>query len=309
MRTRAVNRDFGWIILAYLCAIGVAFICVAYWPSSLVPAFPSEQYHTLWRALIADVAATLVIFSFSQVFRNASFYDAYWSVTPPLLLAYWWWVHVPDLALLGIRESILGALVLAWSIRLTHNWARGWQGLTHVDWRYVDLKAKTGRWYPAVDLLGIELMPTLLVFLGCYPLWVVASTGPQDWRGSDLVWVILGMAAVWLEYRADNVLREFRQTNSVPGSVLQHDVWAWCRHPNYLGELGFWCTLAVAGAGVNSSGWVWLGFASMVALFVGISIPMIDKRQLENKPGYANYQLNVPSLIPMANKVSWRKRG
>ena len=37
----------------------------------------------LWLdTLVADVLATLVIFAFSRVYGNSSFYDAYWSVIP-----------------------------------------------------------------------------------------------------------------------------------------------------------------------------------------------------------------------------------
>ena len=39
-----------------------------------------------WLALlIADVVATLVTFVFSLIFGNASVYDPYWSVQPPVL--------------------------------------------------------------------------------------------------------------------------------------------------------------------------------------------------------------------------------
>src|ERR1700742_4843059 len=41
----------------------------------------------LWLdTLVADVLGTLVIFAFSRAYRNSSFYDAYWSVIPPVLL-------------------------------------------------------------------------------------------------------------------------------------------------------------------------------------------------------------------------------
>jgi steroid 5-alpha reductase family enzyme len=33
--------------------------------------------------------ATVVIFGFSRWFNNSSFYDAYWSIIPPLLALYW----------------------------------------------------------------------------------------------------------------------------------------------------------------------------------------------------------------------------
>ena len=42
-----------------------------------------------------------------------------------------------------------------------------------------------------------------------------------------------------------------------------------------------------------------LGFVLMGTLFLGISIPLIDKRQLSNKPDYGAYQREVPALIPL----------
>ena len=49
------------------------------------------RHRSLWLdGLIADLLATLVIFAASRLHRNSSFYDAYWSVLPPLLVVYWW---------------------------------------------------------------------------------------------------------------------------------------------------------------------------------------------------------------------------
>lgn len=302
----ARTEDFAWIVVAYLVAVGVALVAL-WW---------SAELDSLWRAAIADVCATLVIFVFSRAFANSSFYDAYWSVAPPLLLLFW--LLAADVSLQA-REGLLGMLVLLWSIRLTHNWARGWQGLSHVDWRYVDLRQQTGAWYPLVDLLGIQLMPTALVFLGCLPLWLIThheATGlPQPaWQWWDFIWLSVGAGSLWLEFRADNVLRAFRlQARSKEhmqagpaGKVLQHDVWAWCRHPNYLGELGFWFSLALAGYLTTADPLAWLGFVAMVLLFTTISIPMIDKRQLANKAEYAAYRDAVPALIPSIGR--WRDR-
>ena len=39
----------------------------------------------LWlKLLLADAAATVLTFCFSLLFRNASVYDPYWSVQPPV---------------------------------------------------------------------------------------------------------------------------------------------------------------------------------------------------------------------------------
>ena len=233
------------------------------------------------RALVTDVLATLVIFGFSLAFANASFYDAYWSVAPPFLAGYF---VVSQDAPLDVRTMLIVGLVVAWALRLTHNWARGWQGLQHEDWRYIDLRAKTGKAWWLVNLLGIHLFPTLLVFLGCIALQAALQPGTQSLGVLDVLASLVGWSALWLEDTADNQLRDFRMQQHSEGRVLDTGVWAWCRHPNYLGEIGFWFALflyawAAQGSSVFNPyfGAIW-GPVSMLALFVGISIPMIDKR-------------------------------
>ena len=65
------------VTVAYVLAVGVGAAWLLWGPST----------GRLWLdAFIADVIATLVVFIFSRAYRNSSFYDAYWSVIPPLLL-------------------------------------------------------------------------------------------------------------------------------------------------------------------------------------------------------------------------------
>lgn len=283
------GRDFAWILVAYAAALMTAGLVVVLLP----------ELNLWWQVFWADLAATVVIFGFSQVFKNSSFYDAYWSVAPPVILLFW----QVSLAQWDLRSLMAMLLVWAWAVRLTHNWARGWQGLGHVDWRYVDLKAKTGPWFFLVDLGGIHILPTLWVIFGCLPLWLMLSAGSAPLGGWDLVWPVVGAVAVYFEFRADNVLRQHRLSGV--GGVLDRDLWSLCRHPNYLGELGFWLALAMAGFVATGSSWAWLGFVGLLILFVGISIPMIEQRQVENKPAYADYQQRTPCLLPWRLNL-WR---
>ena len=89
--------------------------------------------------LIADAAATAVTFIFSLIFGNASVYDPYWSVQPPVILIAFLW---------GKRPTVLGILLAVavgfWAVRLTANWAYTFGDLTHQDWRYTMLSEKTG---------------------------------------------------------------------------------------------------------------------------------------------------------------------
>ena len=68
--------------------------------------------------------------------------------------------------------------------------------------------------------------------------------------------VTLTFGAIWLEARADKELRRFRLSNPPAGEFLHSGLWAWSRHPNYLGEMGFWWGLWLFALAANP-GWWW----------------------------------------------------
>src|ERR1700743_559683 len=81
----------------------------------------------LWLdTLVADVLGTLVIFAFSRAYRNSSFYDAYWSVIPPLLTFFWWGQAAPGVD--QLRCLLVAVVVVAWAGALTANWVHGFPG-------------------------------------------------------------------------------------------------------------------------------------------------------------------------------------
>ncbi len=296
------GKRFIWIVIAYGGAVLAAAILL--WRLS-----QWGVHSLLLQAAWADIAATVIIFAFSVAFRNSSFYDAYWSVAPPLLLLYWCWHGAPELAVSAqIRLLLVSLLVLWWALRLTHNWGRSWQGLHDQDWRYRDLQEQLGWLYWPVSLLGIHLMPTVWVFLGALGLYAVSGAAQLDGVASgavaglgrlDLLAALVGIAAVWIEMRADRQLGSFRRARASSAELLRTGVWSWCRHPNYLGEIGFWMALALFGtAAVPDAWWVWLGPAAMLLLFISVSIPMIERKLAQSKPGYGAYQAQTPMLIP-----------
>lgn len=286
------GRAFLWIVVAYLVAVIVG----------LITGIALGDRHPIAVALAADVAATVAIFAFSFAFGNSSFYDAYWSVAPPIVAVFF--ALAPGSIGVFDRQLLVIALVLLWAVRLTWNWARGFEGLHHEDWRYVDLRAKAGRggyWF--VSFFGLHLMPTLIVFLGSLPLWLALHDGMDRLNGLDLVAALVTLAGIALEFFADNTLRRFRLAKPAPGAILEQGLWAWSRNPNYLGEILFWLGLALFS--LAASGfvwWAWLGVAAMVAMFLGTSIPMKEARMLARRPAYAERQRRVSLLIPLPPK-------
>jgi len=285
------GRSLALVTLAYVLAIAVGVGWLWFGP------------HTgrMWLdTLIADILATLVIFVFSRIYRNSSFYDAYWSVIPPLLALYWW--YQGPLGLTGpesLRCWLLIVVMTYWAVRLTGNWAYSFAGLHHEDWRYPLLRAGAGRFEFLADLFGIHLFPTVQVFVGMLPVYV-ALTRP----GEGLVWLtwlafLVGMVAVTVELIADVQMHRFVAERRT-GAAMDRGLWAWSRHPNYVGEIGFWFSLALFGiaASPRDTWWLFVGVALMVAMFLGASIPLMEKRSLERRPQYQQVIDRVSRLVP-----------
>ncbi len=275
------------VLLAYVLAIGVG----AAW----LYLGPDTAY--LWLdGLIADVLATLVIFAFSRIHRNSSFYDAYWSVLPPLLAAYWWSESAPN----DLRALLVTLVITAWAVRLTANWALLFPGLHHEDWRYPMLReGRSGATEVAVDLVAIHLVPTLQVLLGMVPVYVAVTVAGRDVGWLDWLALLVGLGAVLLELVADRQMQRFTR-HRAPGAVMDRGLWGWSRHPNYLGEITFWFSLGLFGLAAAPSDWwfVFVGAIAMLLLFLLASIPMMEKRSLERRPTYQDVIDRVPMLLP-----------
>jgi steroid 5-alpha reductase family enzyme len=277
-------RSGTWVLLAYLLAGGAA----------VGVALALGQRHPLLVAGAADLAAMLVIFAFSVAFNNSSFYDAYWSVGPLALCAYY--TRGPSTP----RQLAVLALVALWGLRLTYNWWRGWRGLEHEDWRYVDIRRATGRLYWPVSLLGIHLMPTAMVFAGCLPLYVALGSGGAAPVPLDGAALVLTAAAIWIEARADRQLRDFVSSKPAQGAIMDSGLWALCRHPNYLGEILFWWGLYLFAVAVDAGAW-WTGTGALAisVLFGVVSLPLIERRMLKRRPDYKEHCEKVPLLFPL----------
>lgn len=251
-------------------------------------------------AALADVAATLVVFLGSRWYDNTSLYDAYWSVAPPFLLL-WFVVHPGGAGVElpsggnALRLLLLGVPLLAWAVRLTWNWARGWHGLHEEDWRYADFRRLGGLYWP-LSLFGLHLFPTAQVFLGMVPAaWAAREASPPGalaWLGAAVV-----TGAVVLQGVADEQLRRF-VARGERGAVLREGLWARSRHPNYLGEIGVWLGVLLAGLDAGAPGWAAAGFVAITAMFVFVSIPLMERRQLAKRPGYQRVVDEVPMLLP-----------
>lgn len=238
----------------------------------------------LWlNLLIADVVATVVTFIFSLIFGNASVYDPYWSVQPPVILTAF---------ALGRELTALGVL-----LRLTANWAYTFGGLMHQDWRYTMLKEKTGVFYPIINFVGIHLVPTIVVYLCILPA-VIAIESRAELNPVSAVFIILSISATVMQGIADCQMHKYRKNRTTP--FVRIGLWKYSRHPNYLGEILMWWGIGLACVFSMTDRWyLALGALVNTALFAFVSIPMAEKRQ-SRKDGFDEYKRETRVLLPLA---------
>lgn len=276
--------SFGLLTLVYVLAAAVGIGLYLWLPWSW------------WLSmLIADIAATVVTFVLSLIFKNASVYDPYWSVQPIVIILF----SFAGREVTALRV-LLTVAICFWGIRLTGNWAYTFRSLAHQDWRYTMLQEKTGVFYPLVNFLGIHLVPTLIVY-GCVLPAVYAMVNDIPWHMGSALFFCLSIMAVTLQGTADYQMHRFRAKRT--GGFIREGLWKYSRHPNYLGEILMWWGIALAVVCAVPEQWyLCAGAAANTLLFLTVSIPMADNRQ-SAKPGFAEYKRSTRKLLPIPKKA------
>ncbi|MBM4357505.1 MAG: DUF1295 domain-containing protein [Deltaproteobacteria bacterium] len=289
-------RALALVTLAYLVAGALALATVRALPG-VAP---------LLALFAADTVATIVVFAFSRGFDNSSFYDPYWSVAP-MVFALWLPLSgLPGVAPLGARHALMALVTCAWGLRLTYNWLRGWEGLSHEDWRYVEFRKQFPRGYWPFSFAAIHFFPTVCTFASSLPMWPTATStaplGPLDGLGAAVA-----LGATVIEGVADAQLRAYRkdcEAKGLRGGICEVGLWSWSRHPNYFGECSFWLGVWLLGLSASPADawWTAAGPLGIFALFVFGTIPLAEKRSLERRPAFADHQRRVSMLIPWPPK-------
>lgn len=273
----------------YLLAYGLG-VFAAYFFQSSIPGL-------IGQLLIFDLVATVAIWVSSLIIRNSSVYDAYWSLTPMVMLLY---LVLINLATLNVFHYLLVGAFLLWSLRLTINWIITFENRHWEDWRYQMFRQNNKRimWH-LINFFGIQMMPTLLVFLGFIPFVYLLSI---PLNSLSLIGTIIILTGTLLELYADIYVHRFlRQTTEK--KVCEVGLWKYSRHPNYLGEILIWIGVFVSLMVSDLSRWyLGIGMVLMILLFEFISIPMMEKRQLVRRQDYAQYQRTTSRLIPLPKR-------
>lgn len=272
--------------------ISLVYVLAAVIGTAVFLALPAEGF--LLRLFLADLAATVWVWLMSLLAHNSSVYDPYWSVAPLVMLPMAAW-HLeawhPGLWLVML-------VLLVWGIRLTANWALSFKNLESQDWRYTQLHESRPQLWFLINFFGIHLFPTLVVFLAMLPA-IILIRDFQRLNAGMLAGAALSLLAAVLQAVSDTQMRRFRREPANSGRVNRQGLWKWSRHPNYLGEILMWWGIYVMMISAVPAPWsLIIGPLANTLMFILISIPLMEHRQLAAKPDYRQYKAETGMLVP-----------
>ncbi|MCO5320196.1 MAG: DUF1295 domain-containing protein [Microthrixaceae bacterium] len=247
----------------------------------------------LWATAVA-FAVNWVVFVPSWLTRTERYYDLTGTLS---------YLTVMLLAIVMVgrydpRSLLLTGLVAVWTTRLGTFLFRRIRKAGS-DSRFERILTDPAQLFMTWTLQGLWVSLTLAAALAA-----VTSTTEEP-----LAWWWLAGAALWtvgfvLESVADLQKSRFRADDSNRGDFITSGVWAWSRHPNYLGEIMLWTGVALI-ALPALQGWQFVTLISPLFVFVLLryisGIPLLERsarRRWGDDPRWLAYQRNTPMLLP-----------
>ena len=278
-------------------ALGLLILLVIYLLAAVIGMFTYIGFNKLGlndylAILLADVIATIFVWITGVILKTASTYDPYWSLQTLViytcfLVKYNNW---------NIGTILLLIAIFVYSFRLTLNFIIGFDSLNYIDWRYRMLKEKTGKLYQVVNLLGICMFPTLVVYACSLPAIKYATI--TEFHILDIIGVIIILLGVLIEFIADGQMKKFIKVRSGRHEVINIGLWNYSRHPNYLGEISIWYGVAFTLILARFNYWYFMiGAFINLLMFLIISIPMEERHLKEYKENYEDYLNSTHMLL------------
>lgn len=259
-----------------------------------------EGNHFLIRILMADIAGTIIVWGCGVFLGNSSVYDPYWSVAPLLILLLF--AIYSGTIFTGSTYVVIFPVFL-WGVRLTVNWAYTFKNLNFQDWRYDYYKSEYPKLWHLINLTGINLMPTLIVFGVMVPGLLIIHTG-YEINALTFFFIILCVFAVMIQTFADSQMHNFKKQKKPANMICKAGLWNYCRHPNYTGEILFWWS--ICGMFFSFGDFLYiiaLGPLLNTIMFIFISVPLMEKKLIRNKEGYIEYIESTGMFFPNLSAI------
>jgi steroid 5-alpha reductase family enzyme len=241
-----------------------------------------------------------LVFVHAYLAQTERFFDLTGSITYVSVIA----VSLALTAELDARSLLLGAMVLAWAVRLgSFLFARIRRDGS--DGRFDALKPSLPRFLMTWTLQGLWVLLTVACALAA-----ITTERPVPLGGFAALGTLIWSFGFAVEVIADREKSRFRGDPNNRGRFIQNGIWAWSRHPNYFGEITLWFGVAIVAFPVLS-GWQYATLISPVFVYLLLTrisgVPLLEsrgKKKWGHEPEYQAYRARTPVLFPRPPRTS-----
>lgn len=222
--------------------------------------------------------------------------DIIWTVLVALL-AIGYAVFVPGYV---FRKIILCSLVVLWAARLAvFLFFRLKKTFPQEDPRYGALKTKWGA-NANRNFFVLYQLQGLAAILLAIPFWIYIMHPSESMHWTEIIGIVLCVAALAGEAIADEQLRRFKTQAANRGKTLQTGLWKYSRHPNYFFEWLVWVSFALMAVSAPRSGLAFLAPAIMlITLLRWTGVPANEANAKTSRgEEYLAYQKSTSSFFP-----------
>jgi len=270
--------------------------------------FPVSE-DPLTSSVYVVICTSLLTFIFN-VITEYSWTDRLWG-TLPVFISWIYFIKTGKPVLL-----VTAVLITIWGARLTFNFSRrgGFNSIEDYRWSYLHKNMGGGLVWQLFSFFFIACYQQGLFIAFTSPLEVVALNGMINI--GTVIFSIIAILFLVFETVADQQQWEFQESKygkrkkqsrfekEYQQGFRTSGLFRICRHPNYLGELGFWWSVyflcsSTAGSFINFS---LTGPVLLTLLFVG-SVSFTERISSGKYPDYSNYKKRVSAVLPLPWKI------
>jgi steroid 5-alpha reductase family enzyme len=198
----------------------------------------------------------------------------------------------------GARRTVVLVLTSLWGLRLAWHIGTRSRGAPE-DPRYVRILQRASGSRMGYALTHVFLPQAAIAWFVSLPVQVAmaerSSMSVVGWIGAAVC-----VVGVTFETVGDAQLAAFKRRPENAGQVLDRGLWRYTRHPNYFGDACVWIGLWVIAAQQ------WQGLATALSpaamtwfLVAKTGKPLLEKRLMQTKPGYADYVRRTSGFVPL----------
>ncbi len=199
---------------------------------------------------------------------------------------------------LGFVHYMVGIIVFAWSSRLAI-YLHGRNKKKGEDPRYIELAKDWKGNYWVNAYLRVFMVQMLLCLLVAAPIIVIMISPVTEINVFAILGAFVAFAGLSIETLADSQMAEFQQISPRPSKFCRIGLWKYSRHPNYFGEIVFWCGVGIIGLSANYGYLGLIGPTFLTFLLLKVSgVPMLENKYKDH-PEWPAYESETRVLLPL----------